>query len=113
MQVVPEQKDALEGWQRLVTEIYPIEGLIVDNSKRENTQSSWSLHLLRSASKMKQQRLKKLKEAGLLKGQWLPRRSRLPLKLDRGHFCLPHHYFFLLNPFLRRGSPLTTGCIQR
>ena len=69
MQVVPKQKDALEGWQRLVTEIYPIEGLIVDNSKRGNTQSSRSFHLLQSASKMKQQRLEKLKEAGLLKDQ--------------------------------------------
>lgn len=69
MQVVPKRKDVLEGWQRLVTEIHLIEGLIVDNSKRENTQSSWSFHLLRSASKMKQQRLKKLKEAGLLKDQ--------------------------------------------
>jgi hypothetical protein len=69
MQVVPQRKDVLADWQRLVTKIHPIEGLIVDNSKRENTQSSWSLHLLRSASKMKQQRLKKLKEAGLLKDQ--------------------------------------------
>jgi hypothetical protein len=69
MQVVPQRKDVLADWQRLVIKIHPIEGLIVDNSKRENTQSSWSLHLLRSASKMKQQRLKKLKEAGLLKDQ--------------------------------------------
>jgi hypothetical protein len=69
MQVVPERNDVLEGWQRLVTEIHQIEGLIVDSSKREDTQSPWSLHLLRSASKVKQQRLKRLKEARFLKEQ--------------------------------------------